>query len=325
MSGPVVLSGNTLAAGIISRFESTYRQSYQGELEDLGNCMELAVPAATRTVTYAMHDTPAYPSRQELGDPVKREGFQSKTMSVTNYEYSAMIPWYRRDRTDNQVGDLMGHAAQAAMHYLSLDSRALIEIATGTLDLLPAAPTAPDGVGLYSTTDGDSANRFGVSNGNIEGGAGTSAANITTDWHSVLARFDAFQNPKGQPFFPVSRRGTTYTIYAPSDLRAAFIGSFNAELIQGSSAAPSNTIIASGENIRLVFTPRLSGTNDWLVFRNDVTVKPVFGQVRQPLRTFIATDENSDEARNSGIESVKFTAEMGWGINVPFGTIKVTN
>ena len=325
MSGPVVLSGNTLAAGIIARFENTYRQSYQGELADLGNCMELAVPAATRTVTYAMHDTAPYPSRQELGDPVKREAFQSKTMQVTNYEYSAFINWYRRDRTDNQVGDLMGHAATAAMHYMSLDSRALIEMATGTLDLLPANPTAPDGAILYSTTDGNAAARFGVSNGNIEGGAGVTAANITTDWHSVLARFDAFQNTKGQPFFPVSTSGTTYTIYAPSDLRAVFIEAFKAQLIQGTAAAPSNTIIASGENIRLVFTPRLSGTNDWLVFRNDVPVKPVFGQVRQPLKTFVSTEENSDEARNTGIEGVKFTAEMGWGINVPFGTIKVSN
>lgn len=321
----IVKSGQTLAAGLVATFQNTYRQTYDGVLPDLRRVMQVDVPAATRTVTYALHDTPPYPKRQELGDPVTEQVFQSKQMSVTNYEYSVLIPWYRRDRTDNQIGDLMGHASSAAQNYASLDSRALIEIATGSLDLLPAAPTSPDGAGLFSATDGDGNDRFSVSNGNIEGGAGTSAANITTDWHSVLARFDAMKNTKGQPFFESSSASTTFTIYAPSDLRAAFIGAFKAELIQGSSAAPSNTIIASGEQVRLVFTTRLDGTNDWLVFRDDAPVRAVFSQLRQPLRSFTATEENSDVARKSGIESVKFTMEKGWGVNVPYAAVQVTN
>lgn len=325
MAGPTVLSGNTLAAGLIATFENTYRQTYDGVLPDLQRVMQIDVPAATRTVNYAMHDTAPYPSRVELGDPVTEEVFQSKNMSVTNYEYVTFINWYRRDRTDNQIGDLMGHATSAGGHFASLDSRVLIEIATGSLELLPAAPLAPDGVALFSATDGDGAARFGVTGGNIESGAGTSAANITTDWHSVLGRFDAFENTKGQPYFEASKQGTTYTIYAPSDLRAAFIGAFNVELIQGTQAAPSNTIIASGENLRLVFTPRLNGTNDWLVFRDDAPVKAVFSQLRQPLRSFTATEENSDIARKSGVESVKFTCEKGWGVNTPFAAIKVAN
>ena len=115
-----------------------------------------------------MYDTPPYPKRKELGDPTNEEVFQSKSASVTIYEYEMTIPWNRRDRTDGQVGSLDAHASSAANNYISLDSRVMIEMATGTLDLIPAVPTAPDGVGPYSATDGDGAARFGVSNGNIE-------------------------------------------------------------------------------------------------------------------------------------------------------------
>jgi len=325
MAGNTVLAGEVLARGLVGIFENTYKQLDQGGLPDLDRAMQRDVPADARDFTVAMYDTAPYPQRQELGDSVNEEGFQSKSASVTINEFSVLIPWYRRDRTDGQVGSLDGQSSLAANNFFSLDSRAMIEMATGTLDLLTAVPNAPDGVGPYSSTDGDGENRFEVSGGNIETGQGVTAANITTDWHSVLSRFDAFKNTKGQPFFAASTMGTTYTIYAPSDMRAAFIGAFNAELIQGTAAAPSNTIIASGENVRLIFTPRLNGTNDWLVFRDDVPVKPFASWLRQPISSYFAHAGNSDKARTEGKESLNLTCEKGYSVNVPFGTIKVTN
>lgn len=319
-----ILTGNTLAAGLVSTFQGTYEQTYKGVLQDLGNVMQLDVPATTRTVTYAAHETMPYPERRELADPIAEESTGAIQFSVTNHEYSKRIAWRRRDRTDNQIGDLFGKAASLGGNFASLDSRVLFEFITGTAELVPSIPNAPDGVGPYSATDGDGADRFGFSGGNTFTKAGTTAANITADFHKAIGVFEQFQNTKGEPFFESSSTGVTYTIYAPSDLRENFIGAFKAELIQGSSAAPSNTIIASGENIRLVFTSRLAGTADWVIFRDDAPVKPFFSQLRQPLRSVTATEENSDRARTDGVESVQFATEKGYGINIPFGTIKIT-
>ena len=319
-----VLTGETLAAGLVATFENTYRQSYDGVEPDLGDVMQINVPAATRTVTYAFRETMPYPERRAIGDAIPEESTGSKSFSVTNHEYAKRVSWYRRDRTDNQIGSLEADAAALGRNFASLDSRVLFELITGTAELLPAIPNAPDGVGFFSATDGDGADRFNVSGGNTFTKAGTTAAQITADFHKALGIFDQFQNTKGEPFFEASTASTSYTIYAPADLRENFTGAFKAELIQGSSAAPSNTIIASGENVRLVFTMRLAGTGDWVIFRNDAPVKPTFSQQRAPIRAISATEENSDRARTEGIESVQFHVEKGWGLNVPFGAIKIT-
>lgn len=319
-----VLNGPALAAGLVSTFEKTYAQSYDGVVADLSSVMQIDVPAATRTVTYAYRETMPYPERRDIGDPIPEEGTKAISFSVANHEYAKRIKWNRRDRTDNMVGDLRAEAGAAARNFASLDSRVLFELITGTAELLPAIPNAPDGVGFFSATDGDGAARFGVSGGNTFTKAGTTAANITADFHKALGLFDQYQNKKGEPFFEASTAATGYTIYAPSDLRENFTGAFKAELIQGSSAAPSNTIIASGESVRLVFTSRLAGLDDWVIFRNDTPVKPTFSQLRQPLRAIDATEANSDRARTDGIESVQFQIEKGWGLNVPFGAIKIT-
>jgi xylose isomerase len=52
-------------------------------------------------------------------------------------------------------------------------------------------------------------------------------------------------------------------------------------------------------------------------------VKPIIRQKRQAPSEAFATVENSDVARLSGKEYVRWKAREGYGTNLPFGLIKV--
>ena len=76
----------------------------------------------------------------------------------------------------------------------------------------------------------------------------------------------------------------------------------------------------------LRFTSRITD-NDWYVFRNDAPVKPIFETDRRPImeESALTDGNNSDEVRNTGYEYVQYSLRKGFGVNVPFGGIKVNN
>lgn len=328
MAGSVILSGNTLAAGLRADFDRTYQQSYAGVEASLGTMMELNIPSDKRTELYALHRTMPYPERWDLGSPIPTEGTDSLTYSVTNYRYAKAIEWERDDRMDNQIGDLFAKASRLGENFASLDSRIFIELLTGTASLLPAIPNAPDGAALYASTAGGAA-RFGLSGGNIEtgGGVATTAA-IISDFFDSIERFGGFQNTKGQPFFEPDVASSEYVVYFNVANTEIFTQSFKTvavhSVVSTTGARVDNVILASGVQVRLVPTQRITD-NDWFIFRTDAPVRPLFCQQREGLRQSVATEENSDVARNTGVESIQFVVRKGYGVNVPFATVKVNN
>lgn len=324
-----VLTGATLTAGIRSDFQDTYRQTYDGVLDDLATVMAMGIPSNKRTEIYGLRRTMPYPRLWLNGDPRPQAGTDSKQFSVTNFDYAVRVQWNRNDRMDNLVGDVMADAGAAGTHFASLNTRFQIELMTATADLLPAIPNAPDGAALYAATAEGSA-RFGVTGGNIFTGTGvaTSPA-IQADFFAAIAQQGAFLNTQSQPFFENETKQESYTVYYGVDNQEVFLQAFIAMIVSGGTPATaggvSNVILASGAAVRLKATSRLNGLDDWFIFRDDAPVKATFVQDREALRAVSATEDNSDEARNAKVEYVDFTSRLGVGVNVPFATIKVNN
>lgn len=330
MAGPVILSGSTLAAGIRDDFDRTYQQTYDGVEASLGEVMQLNVPSDKRTEIYGMHRTMPYPERWDSGnEAIPEEGTDSLSFSITNYDYAKRIKWRRNDRQDNQVGDLRGKAEQTGRNFASLDSRVFIELLTAAATLLPAIPNAPDGAALYSATDGASADRFGISGGNIITGTGVATSGaVEADFFNAIERFGQFLNTKGQPYFEPDVASERYTIYFGIANTGVFIQAFRANLVHSvatsTGAGVTNVIMASGAQVTLRPTSRITD-NDWFVFRGDSPVRALFSQMREPLRAAEATEDNSDTARDTGVEYVQWVERKGFGVNVPFATVQVNN
>lgn len=328
MPATVVLAGNVLAEGIRNQFDMSYTGVTAGLEMDLGMVMD-RTGSDGRQETYGIHESMPGPALRRLGDPIAEKGFETKQFSVVNQEYARRIPWYRRDRTDNRVANLFTKAADMGRKFGMLDSRVFIGFLTGTAVLVPAVPNAPDGAPLYSATDGASADRFGVSGGNIISGSGVaSAAAIEADFWNAVERFIEFKDTNGDPYFEAAVEAPTYCVYFnvqnwklwADALKATAIHS----VLSSTGAAVPTTVTVGNFKIRMCPTQRITD-NDAFVFRSDAPVKPVFAQDRQPLRSVIATEDNSDVARDTGKEYVQFHVERGFGINVPFGTVKINN
>lgn len=328
MSTAGIHTGETLTAGLRAELDLTYQQGYDGVEAFLGDVVNLGMASDKKTEIYAMHRTMPYAKRWADGDPITAEGTDSLGYSVTNHDYAIRVGWNRNDRYDNQIGDLFAKAQQAGRNFLSLPSRITAEFLNGSAsgDLLPALPNAPDGAALFATQDGDGNDRFGVSSGNLLSQTAATAAGIETDFFASMAQFGQFQNTKNQPYFDPDLRSAAYVIFFPITLIAEFTEAFRANLVHSvqssEGAAVSNVIMASGANVRLHGTQRLTG-NDWCIFRSDAPVKALFRQVREGIRAVTATEENSDIARNTKEESVQWACREGWGVNVPFAGIKV--
>jgi len=330
MAGPIILSGSTLAAGIRDDFDITYRPTFDGVIDSLKDAMQIDVPQTVRTQPFGMHETMPYPELWNEGEEgIPTEGTGSKSFNVTAYTYAKRVQWLKKDREDNQVGDLRGKAQALGQHFASLDSRIFFELLTNSASLLPAIPNAPDGAALYSTTDGASAARFGVSSGNLLTGTGVaSSATIETDFFTAIEQMGQFQDTKGQPYWNPAVDQERYVVYFGIGNLQKFTQAFKGVLIHSvqatTGAGVSNVVLASGVQVTLRPTSRITD-NDWFVFRADSALKPTFSTLRIPLTAAEATEGNSDAARNTGVEYVQWRVRKGYGVNVPFGTVKVNN
>lgn len=325
-------SGTDLALAIGAEFDQTYQQTYDGIDAWLSAVMDLDNPSTRRVETFGMLESMPVPELWRRGDPIPTEGTGAKRFSVVNYTYAKRIDWHREDREDTLIGDVLPRFRTLAERMALVAPKAATEIIVNSASLLPAIPNAPDGAALFSTTDGDSAARFGATNGNLLTGNGTTAAQITTDFYAAVNQFADFQDTKGEPYFEPNIGGEAYTIISPVDLRKAMIEALRAEIVYSTGGATyaagvSNLVQASGVNLRFMFTSRLTDASDWYIFRDDAAVKPLFELTRRPVQeeSALADSNNSDSTRNTGMEYVQYSKRCGFGVNVPFGAIKINN
>ena len=333
MPGQIVVAANVLTAGLRADFWDTYERTYNGIKAKMVQVMDLDVPSDKLTEIYGYFLSAVYPRLWKRGEEMASKPFKSVQFQATNRDWQAKVEWHENDRQDDQTKSLRDRAASAGEHFATLDERVFFQINTNNtsdLDLLPAIPNAPDGVALFSATDGDGAARFGVTGGNIVAGAGVASGNaIRTDFFKAASRMRLFQDTEGQPLHDDSVIDAGYVIFFNATNWHAFAEAFQQGRTIGglgaaTAAAPTNIIMDSGLRVELVPTQRITD-NDWFVYLKGVRKKPIFMQNRQPIREWYATMDNSDSARATKIEYAEWECRRGYGVALPYGAVKLDN
>ena len=317
-----VVTSDNLFREINGAFQKTYRDVV-GASANLASCMRLGVPSSKRKEYFGYLESPPKLSRLDRGKSVSEDGFRAISYNVENLTWAASVGYYEDDLEDLSLLDLRAHAQQLAR----LPEQVFFQIITGAsnANLLKAIPTSPDGAALFSTTAGGSA-RFGVTSGNLLTGAGvaTSAA-IRQDFWAGVQQAMQFQDTEGEPLLSegVVDSGVT-VVFGAGNLEAFTEGFKQTRTLD--SAAVTNTILEGySGNVRLWPTQRITD-NDWFIFFGSESVqRPVFETMRQAPRLIDEDRSNSERARRQRIFSTILDMRSGYGINLPYGAIKVNN
>lgn len=329
----VAMGPALLPVGLRNTFVDLYTSLTAESSKNLKMVMDLDLPSNAVRETYAYPETAPHPRREDRHNPIHEDAMRFVQFSVVNDAWSVAIPYHRDDEADDQTEALGPAIASTASHFALLPERNFFEIVSGTVDpeLLPALPLAPDGAALFSTTDGAGNARFGATSGNSLSGTGiTSTAAVQTDFYTAVEQFIAFQDTKGQPLIPQELVAKGMIVVFPSSLLQVFQQAFlqrAVSVVHGSNTAastPTNVVLDSGHNVTLWPTPRLTGHN-WLLGLTAIPHRAIFSQLREALYDFVATEQNSDNARDFLIRKWYWRERKGYGVNLPFGLIQVTN
>jgi hypothetical protein len=324
---------NIPSSAFLAEIRSTFLVTYRDTIlqnPKLPRCMALGLPSDKRTEYYGYWESPPVPERWERGSSIPREAGQIVTFSVVNLAFGKGIDFHEHDEQDLKLGDMQAWTRGLARRYSTLPERIFFQIAKASTNpkLLPSIPTAPDGAAIFATTANGSA-RFGVTGGNLLTGSGcANAQNVRNDFYRMVEQFRAFQDTKGEPLHDESMLDSFTIVYNSSNdwvFREAFqqgrtvgaIGSPNA-------AAPTNIILESGLSITLWPTQRLTD-DDWMVFADKVEPRPVFEQIRMPLRSIESDRANSDRAREELVKSFLTDMRAGYGVALPYAAGMVNN
>lgn len=317
----MVSAGEALARGLRAEFVDTYKSRLDQVNTRLALVMDLDVPSDKLTEEYAYPESAPHPVRWPRGQNPSDQAFGFRSWTVTNYDWVARIPWHANDEADDQTRSLVQQAQQAGSNFALLPERVFFQILLGTtdLDLLPAAPQAPDGVALFS-----SSTRFGNGSGNIVSGDGVATvAAILTNLYEATARATLFQDTQGQPLLPQELLQTVLVIHGASN-EEVFDRAFNQRIQQGTQAGVSNVVLDTNRKVVRWSTPRITD-NDWFVVFPDVKHRPLFRQTRQPLQDNMEDFRNSDRTRDTKVKRLQFDARYGFGCALPYNIIKIDN
>lgn len=330
---------NTLTPGIQTRFIQMYGNAYTSVISELSPCMDFAVPSQGAYEIYSGFKSAPHGVRWPRGATRRTKGFDSWTMTVVNHDWQNGVKAHENDLADDRTSSLEARAGVAGTNMGRLPERIFFQIEESitNTDLLPALPNAPDGAALFSATDGDSADRFGVSGGNIISGSGVATASaIQTDYAAALVRARQFLDTEGQPYYGADILKSGITIVASVANQfvfdKAFEQKFNVVVVQNvagdqnvGGATQSNPVQDAGRMpVRVLLSPYKT-TNDWSIWFHGAPIRPIFQQTRQALQMTMANRQNSDECRDHKLIKWLWDERAGYGVNFPIGCIKINN
>lgn len=330
----VVGAESTLTPGLRAEFTTTYRLRRQAQDALMANVMRLDITSSRAFEIYAYFKSAAYPVRWDRGTEIPSKAFDSVQFAVPNYRWARRIGWHHDDEADDQTSSLVLQVREGGTAFATLDERVFFQILQGTTDpdLLPSVPNAPDGAPLFSATDGNGADRFGVVGGNLLAGvANPTAQDLREIYHQALARFTSFLDTEGQPLLdPGLISGGMMILYGPAltrEMREAFeqrIVLQTTTTPANLAAAPSNVILDAGDGVQLWRTPRITNKSVYFVLTK-IDLKPIFRQEREPVAEIPATLENSDFTRDTYQYYLQWSGRRGYGVALPYAAIKATN
>lgn len=331
--GTISSTGGVLTPGLRAEYKDAYTRKYKAQNDLMKQVMRIDLRSDKAFEIYAYFKSAPYLARWERGQAIRQKAFDSVQWTVPNYRWGIRIEWHKDDEADDQTGSLLQRAREAGESEATLDERVFFQIMTATtdLDLLPTIPNAPDGAAIYSTTDGAGAARFGVTGGNVLSGiSNPSPSDLRELHHDTFARFRRFQDTEGQPLHPSEKlsQGIMY-IHGPAltqQMREAFIQAYpyQSNGNNTAAAAPSNVIIDAGDQVKLWNSPRITNNAVYAVLLGGTT-KPIFRQEREAFVETPADVANSDHTRDTYQRYMQWTGRRGYGVFLPFDTIRWTN
>jgi hypothetical protein len=323
-----VIAGASFAPGLRTEFLNTYSSVYDGIKGGLSKVMRLGIPSDKNEETYFFWESAPHVKRWIRGATMPSKNFKGVAYTAPNYEWAQSIPWHFADRQDDQTRSLPDQARKMGKSFALLEERVFFEFITGTASLMPNVPNAADGAALYATTAAGAA-RFGATNGNSLTGTGTSVAQYQTDFFTHMSQYRLYQDTEGQPLWDDATLDGNVKIYFAAganeeNFKKAFAQGITHSVLSTTGAGVTNVILDAGYKVKAIPTSRLTG-NSWYSFLEDADVKAIFSQLRQPVSEIVATFENSDTTRHTGMETFAMWARFGFGIGTPYSTQKVTN
>jgi len=332
-----VIASEVLANGLRTEFADTYTKIRNRQADGrLGIVMD-GIGATNRSHTFAYFEAAPHMTYWRRGDTVPSDAMGSVQFTANVYEWARRVKWSKFDRKDDQTQSLFDAAKMAGESAGLLSERFFFDLLGNTTNTLPAVPNAPDGAGFFSTTNGASGNRFGVTDGNLLTGTGVaSTSTILADYYSAIEQFLLFQDGKGQPMLsPEAVQSGVLIIHPAADLQM-FETAFH-QMRQGvlgpdntadavTSVSVSNIVRDASRNVELWASPRIA-TGDWYVFLKNPPKKATFTLDREGIQEFASLegDNNGDHTRNTGEEYVQWETRQGAAIALPYGAIKINN
>ena len=199
---PKVNVAQGLQLGISDHMKEYYRQRAVVYRERQDQIIR-SIKTDKRTVTEAFKESIPFPELWPLDTPRGFKTFKDRNLTLTHRNWNLAIPYSRWDEEDEVIkGDLEQHLQGIADRFAQLPDQLVADELQQTATLGQALTTCWDGAAIFSATDGDSVDRFGVSGGNRVQAVGlANEADVLQNLLNIQTRFLQFQDTEGQPFY----------------------------------------------------------------------------------------------------------------------------
>ncbi|MBM3457335.1 MAG: hypothetical protein FJX77_02200 [Armatimonadetes bacterium] len=302
-----------LATGWSTAYRTVHEESYNtaiavqmAQLSGLLTEIDLADHQGT---TVTLDWLGAAPQMQTWVAEKKTRGFNRQTWSANVQNYSAST------RIDlNVLRDARGNVYGGRIREMSENAARLPYNLISDLIVGGATALCYDGQYFFDTdhSEGDSGTQS-----NKLTGAGTSQANIETDFYAAYAALLGFKDDAG-------------VAMAPSDFTPIVWIPVNATLDQRFSTLQGATVISQTSNVlankfRIIRDPRLTDTNDWYMFRPSSGTAPFVWGWRETPNYEDNFDSGSDEVFQTRIGTASVVARALATYGMWQSAVKVVN
>lgn len=324
---PVEAKVGAILRGVRKDFADAFKVLIRDADLSLAGIMDLSKSSDGRLERYAYAEAPPNMPRWDYGKEIPRGTFRYRSWQVQNLRWGKALDFNADDEDDDQLRILRSQATDLGTRAAVIPQRVAFQILTGGAadpELLPAIPNSPDGVGVYSTTDGTGANRYGVSNGNTVAQSGTSGSAVRTDVFSAFKQIRTFKDQAGRRRWPAQIVDKGFIVVGSPDMEQALREAFQQPITADRTVAAgvSNVFVSAGIPIEIRITAEYTG-NTLFVFLRGAPYLPLFQQVRLPARIYTSDETNSDRGRDWDMRAVYAKFRAGYGVGPCDGTIRI--
>lgn len=328
--GQPAITGSQFVQWLRTEMADQYKRQVTALSPLLTSVMQLDIPSDKLIEFYGYYLAAPHMRLWRRGENISEDSMDSVSFSVQNYDWGQSLSWHENDRLFEQTKSLIDRAQDIGRSAVRLHERIFMQYITAAADndLMPFVPNAPDGVAMFSATDGAGAARFGVTGGNLVSTSGVASPSaVRTDLWTAIGRLRRFQDGKGQPYWTPGLIDEGFTILYGAANSQVFAECFQQRTTQGSAGATnavSNIIFDADIKVNLWPTFYITD-NSWYIFAKGAPKKPVFHQNARNVRESWATMDmnNSDAVRKTRMEYYQVDTTWGYGVALPIGALKI--